>query len=427
MTTIKKVSFIALALSALAPAAGAYDFQKDGIYYNVSQDGKRAIVTYSSLSGNNYSGDIVIPATVDYNTQTLTVRQIDDFAFVNTGITSVTLGENIVIIGNQAFSHCDELKTVTLNQKLYSIGDYAFEYCTSLKTLDIPASTEEIGDAVFQLASSLTGITVALDNPVYTSVDGILYSADMKTLICFPASSEVTNLVVPDGVVTIDESAFMPTINLESIALGANVEMVEPMTFSSSYALKNFSVAEENPDMKSVDGVLFDSGVTTLLQYPLGRYVDQYTLPEGVKTLELLSMAGAHISDLTLPSTLSRINEYAFYQTSDVKSLTVLAVKPPTVLGDKFFVSGVLDNTPLFVAPESVDAYKKAAGWKQFKNIRAIGSDGISGITVDNDAQIEIFDLQGRKVFNGHRADMKVPARGCYIIKADGRSAKVIM
>lgn len=426
--TIKKVSIIALALSALAPAAGAYDFEKDGIYYNLSQDGNRAVVTYSSLQSNSYSGDVVIPATVEYQSRELTVRQIDNLAFVACGgLKSVTLGENVVMIGTQAFSHCTGLQSVTLNEKLYSIGDYAFEYCSAMKSLDIPASTEEIGYGVFQLTSGLISINVAPENRVYMSIDGVLYTADKKSLICFPAASMITDLVIPDEVVIIDENAFLPAVNLESITIGPKAIIVEPMTFSSCIGVKNFTVADDNEDMKSVDGVLFDKNVATLLQYPLGRYVDEYTLPEGVKNLEMLSMAGVHISNLTLPSTLSRVNAYAFYNTMDVESLTVLAVTPPAVAGNDFFTAGVVEDAPLYVEPGSVAAYKKAAGWKSFHHIVGIGSDGIAGIAADGDSKVEIFDLQGRKVFDGRRSEMKVPSKGYYILKSGDESTKVVL
>lgn len=426
--TIKKVSIIALALSALAPAAGAYDFEKDGIYYNLSQDGNRAVVTYSSLQSNSYSGDVVIPATVEYQSRELTVRQIDNLAFVACGgLKSVTLGENVVMIGTQAFSHCTGLQSVTLNEKLYSIGDYAFEYCSAMKSLDIPASTEEIGYGVFQLTSGLISINVAPENRVYMSIDGVLYTADKKSLICFPAASMITDLVIPDEVVIIDENAFLPAVNLESITIGPKAIIVEPMTFSSCIGVKNFTVADDNEDMKSVDGVLFDKNVATLLQYPLGRYVDEYTLPEGVKNLEMLSMAGVHISNLTLPSTLSRVNAYAFYNTMDVESLTVLAVTPPAVAGNDFFTAGVVEDAPLYVESGSVAAYKKAAGWKSFHHIVGIGSDGIAGIAADGDSKVEIFDLQGRKVFDGRRSEMKVPSKGYYILKSGDESTKVVL
>lgn len=426
--TIKKVSIIALALSALAPAAGAYDFEKDGIYYNLSQDGNRAVVTYSSLQSNSYSGDVVIPATVEYQSRELTVRQIDNLAFVACGgLKSVTLGENVVMIGTQAFSHCTGLQSVTLNEKLYSIGDYAFEYCSAMKSLGIPASTEEIGYGVFQLTSGLISINVAPENRVYMSIDGVLYTADKKSLICFPAASMITDLVIPDEVVIIDENAFLPAVNLESITIGPKAIIVEPMTFSSCIGVKNFTVADDNEDMKSVDGVLFDKNVATLLQYPLGRYVDEYTLPEGVKNLEMLSMAGVHISNLTLPSTLSRVNAYAFYNTMDVESLTVLAVTPPAVAGNDFFTAGVVEDAPLYVEPGSVAAYKKAAGWKSFHHIVGIGSDGIAGIAADGDSKVEIFDLQGRKVFDGRRSEMKVPSKGYYILKSGDESTKVVL
>lgn len=81
--------FSILLLAILLPTlAMAYDFEVDGIFYNIN--GNEATVTYNGLY--DYSGSVTIPATVTYNGTTYPVTSIGKFAFYNcSSLTSVTI------------------------------------------------------------------------------------------------------------------------------------------------------------------------------------------------------------------------------------------------------------------------------------------------------------------------------------------------
>lgn len=76
----------------------AYDFEVDGIYYEViSFSDLTCMVTKGDVE---YSGDIVIPATIDYNNRTLTIVEIADQTFRNCNeLTSITIPNTISSIG----------------------------------------------------------------------------------------------------------------------------------------------------------------------------------------------------------------------------------------------------------------------------------------------------------------------------------------
>ena len=58
--------------------------------------------------------------------------------------------------------------------------------CTNLTNVSIPASVLSIGDYAFYICSSLAAITVNSNNPVYTSVAGVLFNESQTTLIQYP-------------------------------------------------------------------------------------------------------------------------------------------------------------------------------------------------------------------------------------------------
>ena len=76
-------SLAAMLACLMAFHASAYDFEQDGIYYQIGSSGTSALVTYKDTNYNSYSGTVIIPATVTNNGTTYTVAQINPYAFKN--------------------------------------------------------------------------------------------------------------------------------------------------------------------------------------------------------------------------------------------------------------------------------------------------------------------------------------------------------
>lgn len=96
---------LALLLSMVSTTALAYHAEIDGIYYNFSRT--EAQVTYKSTDYNSYSGDVVIPDSVDYNGVTYSVVEIDMATFYKcSSLTSITIPNSVTFIGDHAFDGC---------------------------------------------------------------------------------------------------------------------------------------------------------------------------------------------------------------------------------------------------------------------------------------------------------------------------------
>jgi hypothetical protein len=173
----------------------ASNIQVDGIWYDFDSSSKTATVTYRGSSSdsysNEYTGDIVIPASVTYNYNGITysvtsigisafegctgltsvtipnsVTSIGDYAFYDcTGLTSVTIGNSVTSIGRYAFGQCDRLTSVTIGNSVTSIGSSAFSDCSGLTSIEIPNSVTSIGNYAFRDCSGLTSVTIKAETP----------------------------------------------------------------------------------------------------------------------------------------------------------------------------------------------------------------------------------------------------------------------
>ena len=161
--TLKSVTAVLGVLLSLN--AFAYDVEIDGIYYNLIKKVKQAEVT----SGDSeYTGEVTIPASFEYDGVTYSVTSIGVSAFkarinnhqVCSSLTSITIPNSVTSIGNAAFCDCYRLTSITLPNSVTSIGSSAFSGCSGLTSITIPNSVTSISDYAFNNCSGLTSITI---------------------------------------------------------------------------------------------------------------------------------------------------------------------------------------------------------------------------------------------------------------------------
>ena len=195
-TNMKKQLLI-FAMILLPLVASAETVEINGIHYNLVTKAKQAKVT--SKPSGNYTGSVVIPEKVTYESVEYSVTSIGNNAFYGcSGLTSVTIPNSVTSIGDYAFRYCPGLTSITIGSGVTSIGSSAFSGCSGLTSITIGSGVTSIGSSAFSGCSGLTSITIP--NSV-TSIGSYAFS------YC----SGLTSITIPNSVTSIGAGAFEET------------------------------------------------------------------------------------------------------------------------------------------------------------------------------------------------------------------------
>lgn len=216
-------TLLAIVLCSLASLA-QNEVQVDGIYYVITSNSKPYTVKVT-LGEKKYTGDVVIPSTIQLNSKRYSVTCIGDNAFFGCDeLTSISIPKGVVTIGYRAFSMCNGLTNVSLPEGLVSIGERAFNSCHTLTSIIIPQSVTQIGAFAFAGCERLTNISI----PKRVTSIGINAFA-----FCYG----LTSISIPESVTHIGESVFTNCKKLTNIRLPKNLSYIGKYAFEGCTGL----------------------------------------------------------------------------------------------------------------------------------------------------------------------------------------------
>lgn len=262
------------------------------------------------------------------------------------------------------FPFKDDLNTkkkitkVIIKEGITHIDDFAFEGCSSFTLIEIPSTLVSIGERPFVGCTSLKTIVVAKDNPKYTTIDGILYSKDLMSLICCP-KGKTGEVIIPDEVVEIEEGAFGGCELLTSVIIPDTVTKMGEGVFCGCELLSKVRLSV---NIKTIESHTF-GGCSSL---------ETITIPKGVTWIGV--EAFSHCSSLvtiTIPNSVRRIAHSAF---SSCRSLSSVTIPQRTKIQ--------IDSFPLSMTIIRVDENGNvlAANNKQFNIFHDLNDDGVLSI-----------------------------------------------
>ncbi len=228
----------------------------------------------------------------------------------------IQLPDTLEIIEDKAFNNCTALKSIglTKNNQLKSLGESAFQ-STAITSFHYSAFLNKVGRCPLGGCNALTEITVAKDNPMFKSVDGVLFNKDGTSLLQFPANKKVSTYTTPSGVKKISVYAFQGTSpKLREVTIGEGVENIESFAFQQS----------------KVESISISDSVTSIerLSFYKCPNLETLKLPSGLNTMvTYLIWDCESLSSLQIPASVQSIEESAVAKCPGLSSVEMLATQ----------------------------------------------------------------------------------------------------
>lgn len=186
---------------------------------------------------------------------------------------------------------------------------FRFDRAPSVSSVTIPESVTNIGELALSSAG-LTEISVALDNPVYASIEGVLFDKALGTLLAYPPGKR-GSYTIPNGVTKIGNFAFGNCESLTSVTIPDSVTIIGDCAFRNCMALENVTIPTR---------------VMTIGRWAFSRClsVTSLAIPEGVKSIGDHTFDGCSgLTNVTIPDSLKTIGDFAFSECKKLRNVTM--------------------------------------------------------------------------------------------------------
>ena len=252
---------------------------------------------------------------------------------------SLTIPDSVVEIGERAFCDCGNLNgTLTLGKNLRMIGKEAFSGCAFTGSLTIPEGITEIADGTFSFLYQSSGMftgkltlpstlkTIGASAFSYTDFSGELLIPDGVTSIGANAFEECDGfggtLSLPDSVKTVGEWAFYLCKGFTGLKLSAGLTKIEKLSFAHMYGLKTEVVIPEG--VTEIGESAFQCSHMPSVRFPstlkkIGKEAFYFSLnckiafPDGLEVIEDEAFALCNVkSAVILPASIKSIGKKAF-------------------------------------------------------------------------------------------------------------------
>ncbi|MBR1666338.1 MAG: leucine-rich repeat protein, partial [Bacteroidaceae bacterium] len=282
------------------------------------------------------------------------VTSIGANAFQGTGTAvetqHISMGNNVTTLGTYAFQGCSKLTDITLSDVLTVIPEYAFGN-TGLTSITIPASVGSVGKCAFQLCHSLSSITIAdganplqwlggaympLFNMANTSSYELYLGRDLAvsdSRCYFPYATSVT---IGDQVTTINASLFQNAAKLGRVTIGSGVTSIGANAFKGTGTDVETQYISMGNNVTTIGANAFQ-GCSKLTEI---------TLPDVLTAIPEYAFGNTGLTSITIPASVGSVGARAFEVCNSLSSITIAdCANPLQWLGGVYMPLFNMSNT----------------------------------------------------------------------------------
>ena len=328
----------------------------EGLTYELNSNSSSYIVTGI---GTCTDTEIVIPST--YNG--LPVTHIGDTAFYNTYITSIRLGEAIVSIGQMSFYNCYSLKNIYINENLSFVAPYGF--------YNAPISNVYFSGTVSDWCQISFGNY--LSNPL-NNAGALYFNNELATDLIIPNGvssinelsfykcTSIVSVTLPQSVKTIGASAFANCSNISNVYFNGTVDEWLTITFADYWSNPLSNEASLYIESEKVTELCISNTHTTIKEYALSGCTSLISLyiAEGVREIGANAFSDCkNLKTAIIPNSLQKLGAYSF---GNCQSLTYTTIDNGNYIGN--------ENNPYLILVSVVD--KRANAFNLHNNTKFI-------------------------------------------------------
>jgi hypothetical protein len=202
-----------------------------------------------------------------------------------------------------------------------SIGDQAFSIDYSLTSVTIPNSVTNIAAGAFFLCRGLTAFMVDAANPVFSSVDGVLFNESQSALLLYPPG-EAGDYAIPNSATDIGNGAFVYCLGLTSVTIPNSVTNIGTDAFYYCTSLSSVTIPDSVASIPQ--DAFFSTGLTNIMipgnvrdigwgAFAYCGTLTNTALASGITNLGTAAFSASGLASITIPGSVISIGDYAFY------------------------------------------------------------------------------------------------------------------
>lgn len=231
------------------------------------------------------------------------------------------------------FFHQGSIDNVIIEDGVTSIGYFAFVFCAGIDNVSIGRDVKYIDEWAFYECNSLKKINVSEENTSYCSVDGILYSKDMTTLLKAPCQKTYNTFSIPGGVTSIGAGAFSNCTNLMGVNIPVSVTDIGDEAFLYCTRLTNVIIPDSVTAIgssafkscRSLTNVVIGNSVTTIgsAAFMYCSNLTNVSIPNSVTSIGTSAFNDCGLTSVTIPYGVTDIGSAAFMYCNNLTSVTI--------------------------------------------------------------------------------------------------------